>query len=146
MHKEKLIIDANILMSTLITQQGKVAHTFLKLANEYHFVSCQFLYIELFKHKAKILKASKLPENDFLDYLLSILNKIEFISEILIPEVTMKEAREIVAGIDERDANYVALSMHLNAKIWTGDRKLSAGIIPKGFTNIIHTEDFHEPT
>ncbi|MEY4540668.1 MAG: hypothetical protein RLZZ306_2425 [Bacteroidota bacterium] len=144
MSKEKLIVDANILMSTLITQQGKVAHTFLKLAKEYQLVSCQFLYIELFKHKDRILKASKLEENEFLDYLLSVLNNIEFISEILIPEDVIKQAQELVLGIDERDVNYVALSLHLNAPIWTGDRKLSLGLKDKGFTNLVQTSDFNE--
>lgn len=144
MHKEKIIIDANILMSTLITQQGKVAQTFWKVTKEYHLISCQFLYIELFKHKNRILKASKLEENDFLDYLHSILNTIEFISEILIPEEIMKQAQQLVSDIDERDVNYVALSIHFNTPIWTGDRKLSLGLKDKGFTKIIHTEDFHE--
>ena len=144
MPKEKLIVDANILMSTLITQHGKVAHTFLKLAKEYHLVSCQFLYIELFKHKDRILKASKLEENVFLDYLLSVLNNIEFISEILIPEDVMKQAQELVLGIDERDVNYVALSIYLNVPIWTRDRKLSLGLQDKGFTNLVQTSDFFE--
>jgi predicted nucleic acid-binding protein len=144
MSKEKLIVDANILMSTLITQQGRVAHTFLKLAKEYHLVSCQFLYIEFFKHKNRVLKASKLEENEFLDYLLSVLNNIEFISEILIPDDIMKQAQELVLGIDERDVNYVALSIHLNAPIWTGDRKLSLGLKDKGFTNLVQTSDFNE--
>ena len=144
MSKEKLIVDANILMSTLITQQGRVAHTFLKLAKQYHLVSYQFLYIELFKHKDRILKASKLEENEFLDYLLSVLNNIEFISEILIPEDIVKQAQELVSGIDERDVNYVALSIHLNVPIWTGDRKLSLGLKNKGFTNLVQTSDFDE--
>jgi predicted nucleic acid-binding protein len=144
MSKKKLIIDANILMSTLITQQGKVAHTFLKLAQEYNLISCQFLYIELFKHKNKILKASKLEENDFLDYLLSILNRIEFISEVLIPQNVIKQAEELVSGIDKRDIYYVALSLHTNAPIWTGDYKLSSGLKEKGFTNFVQTSDFNE--
>jgi predicted nucleic acid-binding protein len=90
------------------------------------------------------LKASKLEENEFLDYLLSVLNNIEFISEILIPEDIMRQAQELVSDIDERDVNYVALSIHLNAPIWTGDRKLSLGLKDKGFTKLVQTSDFNE--
>lgn len=120
--RQPLVVDANILMSALITQQGKVAVTLLDVSEQFQLISCHFLYIELFKHKEKLVKLSRLPEADFLEYLLGILNRIEFLSESLLPDVCINQARELVADVDPRDVYYVALALHQNARLWTGDR------------------------
>lgn len=139
--KPTVVIDANILMSVLITKQGQVAATFIEAADRYRFISCHFLYVELFRHKEKLIKLSRLPETDFLDYLLGILNRIEFLSESLIPEEILQQARLLVQDIDPRDINYIALSIHTNAPLWTGDRKLVAGLNAKGFDQFRKTAD-----
>jgi len=139
--KPTVIIDANILMSVLITQQGRVAATFIEAADRYRFISCHFLYVELFRHKEKMVRLSKLPETDFLDYLLGVLNRIEFLSELLIPETIHQQARSLVDDIDPRDANYIALAIHTNAPLWTGDRRLVEGLQARGFNQFCTTAD-----
>ena len=144
--KPTIVVDANILMSALITKQGQVAAMLLDAGERYRFVSCHFLYIELFKHKEKLVKLSRLPEADFLDYLLGILNRIEFLSEALMPTDTLEQARLLVQDVDPRDVYYVALTLHQNARpggarLWTGDRKLSDGLQAKGVTFICKTAD-----
>lgn len=66
--KPTIVVDANILMSALITRQGRVAATLIEAADRYRFISCRFLYVELFKHKEKLVKLSRLPEADFWNY------------------------------------------------------------------------------
>ncbi len=134
--KPIIIVDANILMSALITHQGRVANALIESSERYHFVSCHFLYVELFKHKAKMLKASRLAETDFLELLLGLLNRIEFVNESLLSADIISRAKQLVQDIDPRDVYYVALSIHHNAPIWTGDQKLLTGLHAKGFTQI----------
>lgn len=139
--KPPLVVDANILMSALITQQGRVAATLLDAGERYRLISRHFLYVELFKHKEKLVKLSRLTEPDFLDYLLGILNRIEFLSESLLPVALIEQARELVADVDPRDIYYVALALYYDARLWTGDRKLSDGSVAKGVTFLCSTAD-----
>ena len=139
--KPAIVVDANILMSALITQQGRVAATLLDAGERYRLVSRHFLYVELFKHKEKLVKLSRLSEANFLDYLLGILNRIEFLSESLLPIDTLEQARLLVQDVDPRDAYYVALALHQNARLWTGDRKLADGLQAKGVTFLCTTAD-----
>ncbi|MBO0933058.1 PIN domain-containing protein [Fibrella aquatilis] len=139
--KPIIVVDANILMSALITQQGKIAFALLEASERYRLVSCHFLYVELFKHKDKLVKLSGLDEPDFLDFLLGILNRVEFQSESLLPVDVVNKARLLVADIDPRDIYYVALTIHLRARLWTGDRKLAEALQKKGISFLCSTAD-----
>lgn len=139
--KPTLIVDANILMSALITQQGRVAATLIAASERYQFISCHFLYVELFKHKEKLVKLSRLPEADFLELLLGLLNRVEFLNESLLPEEVVQQAHQLVDDIDPRDVYYVALTLHHNTRLWTGDRKLADGLQAKGVSFLCTTAD-----
>lgn len=139
--KPTIVVDANILMSALITQQGRVAATLIEASERYRFISCHFLYIELFKHKEKLVKLSRLPEADFLELLLGLLNRIEFLNESLLPASVVEQARQLVHDVDPRDSHYVALTLHYQARLWTGDRKLSEGLQAKGVTFLCTTAE-----
>lgn len=130
--KPTIVVDANILMSALITQQGRVAATLIEASERYRFISCHFLYVELFKHKEKLVKLSRLPEADFLELLLGFLNRIEFLNESLLTASVVEQARQLVHDVDPRDRDYVALTLHYQARLWTGDRKLLEGLQAKG--------------
>jgi predicted nucleic acid-binding protein len=75
--KPVVVVDANVLMSALITQQGRVALAIVDAAERYRLVSCHFLYVELFKHKEKLVRLSRLSESDFLELLLTLLNRMK---------------------------------------------------------------------
>ena len=104
-------------------------------------LACHFLYVEIFKHKEKLLKLSKLPEKDLLQILYEIVKKVTFINEELIPEQTFEQARQLVADIDPKDAVFIALSLHLDVWLWSGDKQLMRGLRAKGFSKIISTEE-----
>lgn len=69
-----------------------------------------------------------------MELLLGLLNRIEFLNESLLPVTIVEQARELVQDIDPRDVYYGALTLHHNARLWTGDRKLSDGLQAKGAT------------
>ncbi|MDR1739210.1 MAG: hypothetical protein LBR45_00425 [Bacteroidales bacterium] len=49
--------------------------------------------------------------------------------------------KTLVADIDFDDFAFVALSEHLDALLWTGDKKLLNGLQQKGYKCIISTAD-----
>ncbi|MBK7336854.1 MAG: hypothetical protein IPJ00_12085 [Saprospirales bacterium] len=61
----KVVIDTNILVSTLISSDGIVGSFLLKDLQDVEKLSCYYLYVELFDKKEKMLKVSGLAESDF---------------------------------------------------------------------------------
>ena len=103
------------------------------LKEEHHFIAPNFLFTEIFKHKEKILKHSKLSETELLELLNDILSTIQFIHYDFISTESLKKAILLCQDVDMKDMIFVALSIELNAVLWTGDRKLKEGITAKGF-------------
>jgi predicted nucleic acid-binding protein len=131
--KKGLVIDTNKLLSALITPKGKTASQIISLSSKYQLFACHYLYIEIFHHKEKILKLSKLPEPELLELLLGILNRIDFVSEIHIAPSIWLKAESLTSGKDLDDTAHVALAIHLNLPLWSGDEKLKKHLISQNF-------------
>ena len=140
---ERLVIDTNIMMSALITPQGRVGRSILEVAKQSRLMACHHMYVELFHHKEKILKSNKLTESDFLELLLHLLNKCEFVNEERIAPDCWQRADQLVNDIDPKDTPFIALALHLNAPLWTGDRKLADGLRAKNFPLLITTAELN---
>ncbi len=119
----KIVIDSNILFSALLKADAKLAEIILNPSFTIEPYSCYFLYIELFKHKEKILRLSKLEEDDLLDSLYRLIRKIAFINEAVIPNEIREQAQQLTADIDPKDAPFVALAIYTESTLWTGDRR-----------------------
>ena len=68
-------------------------------------------------------------------------SRIFFIEEGLLPDAVVAEARELVADVDFDDFAFVAIANHLDALLWTGDKKLTVGLRQKGYRRIVSTTD-----
>ncbi len=77
-----VIIDSNILISALLKEDN----SFLRLILEYdyQFYICELMVVELFKHKEKIVKASRLSEDEITRYFYNIIRKLNIFKEDLI--------------------------------------------------------------
>jgi predicted nucleic acid-binding protein len=75
----ELIIDANILMSALISTEGKTFD--LIFNNKIKLFAPDYLIDEITKHKELILKKSGLSNSDFDLFLSLVSSKIEIISK-----------------------------------------------------------------
>jgi predicted nucleic acid-binding protein len=137
----KIIIDTNILISTIMSSGGVVGTFLLKDLREIEKFSCYYLYIEIFDKKEKIIKYSKLPEKEVLELLYLVLKNIQFINENQISKSSWEEAKELTKDIDVKDISFVALTIEIGAKLWTGDKKLYKGLRKKGFMDIVNLED-----
>ena len=74
-----LVIDSNLLFSSVIKPEGTIAEIILNPNFELKIYGCYFSYIELFKYKDKMIKASKLSEAELLEVLYHIIKRIDFI-------------------------------------------------------------------
>ena len=126
-----IVVDSNIIFSALLSKNSFFLETLLK--EEYRFVSPNFLFTEIFKHKEKILKHSKLTEPELLELLNNLFSTVQFIPYNFISVQSLQKAIELCTGVDMKDAIFVALSIELNAALWTGDKTLKDGIAAKGF-------------
>ena len=135
----KLVVDTNIIFSALLKKESKELDLLLR-AN-YEFFIPKTLFVELFKHKEKIIQASKLEEDEILELLYSILEKLEVVDDRNIPLKYRKEAYNLTKGIDLTDAIFVALVLFLNAKLWSGDKHLKERLESKGKQIVLTTKD-----
>ena len=64
---------------------------------------------------------------------------IVFVDDILLNDNDINDATELVYDVDPDDALFVALTNHLMANLWTGDKRLFFGLKKKGFSQILTT-------
>ena len=115
----ELIIDANILMSALISANGKTCD--LIFNDRIKLFAPDFLLDELEKHENEILSKSGLSESEFKLFLSLISSRIEFFSYL-----EFKRFISISKKIspDPNDTEYFALALRLSCGIWSNDKKL----------------------
>jgi len=113
---------------------------YLILLNFFEFYSPTFVLEELKNHKEKLLKISGYAEED-LDFLQRILfKKIELIDVQNLQKSIREKSFEITKNVDEFDAPFIALSLELDAPLWTGDKKLINGLKEKGIDWLLKTD------
>jgi len=142
--KPKIIVDTNILFSAILNPDSRIGKIIINSKEYLQFYTCDFLKAELYKHRYKLLKLTRLSarELDELEFLL--VKNIIFINEGLIPEEIILTTEKELAEIDLNDTPFVALAKHLNAKLWTGDKQLALGLEPKRFIEILTTNQLFD--
>ncbi len=135
-----LVVDTNIVFASL---RIKNSLTRERLTNRsYTFYAPKFLFIEIFKHKERILKYSLASEDEVLELLSTVLHSINFINEDFISTSIYMQAYSLCKDIDEKDTPFIAMSLALECKIWTRDEELKNGLRLKGFNDFFDENDF----
>jgi len=83
--------------------------------------------------KEELLAHSKLAETEIYELLHKIFARINFVSEYAVSQKNKLKAHKLCKGVDEDDAPIVALSLELNARLWTNDKRLMRGLKRQGF-------------
>lgn len=134
-----LIVDTNIVFNALISAGSRAANILLNPPVDLRFVSCHFLQIELFKHKERISQLSGLTDDGLIELLYELMSHIEFINEAYIPFACWQDANRLLADIDPNDTPFLALAIHLGADLWTGDRRMTDGLLARGYGRLVST-------
>jgi len=140
----KIIVDTNIVFSALLNTDSHIASILFNPTTSGSFYSLDYLIHEIENRRDKLVKYSKLTESQLAVAMTSVYGRISFISTDLISPTNWKKAYRLCHDIDEDDTPFLALTLHLDGILWTGDRKLSEGLSQKGFTELTSTEPISE--
>ena len=125
----ELIIDANIVISALISWNGKTRD--LIFVKDFSLFTPEYLLEEIEKYKNEIIIKSNLNEESFKLAMSLIFSKIRLIPfsefELLIPK-----AKNICP--DPNDEEYFALALSRNTSLWSNDKALKQQSVIKVFT------------
>ncbi len=127
----KIVIDTNIIFSILRT--GSTHKIKVLFDSFYEIYAPQFIMVELFHHKERIISNAKISESDVYELLDNVLQRIRFINNDFISNQSYFRAFNYCKNVDEKDIPFVALAIELQCELWTNDDKLKLGLEAKGF-------------
>lgn len=131
-----VVVDTNIIFSSLLSHKTFMAEVLLN--KNIQFISPNFLFIEIFKHKEKILKYSKLSEDELLELFNLLLSNIQFISSSALSSSAIQKAIDFCKNIDMKDVPFISLCVEYEALLWSGDNKLKISLSQNNFNNFFN--------
>ncbi|HQA76302.1 MAG TPA: PIN domain-containing protein [Salinivirgaceae bacterium] len=142
----RIVVDTNIIFSAILNTNNKIGQILLQPKSKLNFYATEQLRAEIKEHKAKIRKISGLSESE-LDRVIELITKnIRFINVKLISKESYQFAEQLTHDVDIDDTEFVALTEHLKAKLWSGDKELQKGLNKKNWNKFISTEELIERT
>lgn len=120
------VVDTNIIFSAL-SKKDSYYGDFL-LNNSFNWFSPSFLFVELFRHKERIIKSSKLSPAELYEHLDLLISSINFVSANKISTKSFYYAYNICKDADIKDISYIALAIELNAGLWTDDEPIKKAV------------------
>jgi len=82
----KIIIDTNIVFSAILNSNSHIGKILLNSKEHFQFFSCNYLQVEIHRHRNKLLKLTRLTEDHLSELESLVTKKITFIDERLIPK------------------------------------------------------------
>jgi predicted nucleic acid-binding protein len=134
-----IIIDANIVFSAVLNVNGQISDLLLN-SSVFTFIAPEFLRHEIHSHYDKLMKMSHLPLSSIREAEYHVCRTITFMSEDTVLPVNWQFAVNLVSDIDEKDIVYVAFAKQFNGFLWTGDKRLTRGLLGKNFRKVIATD------
>lgn len=131
MISNSVVIDTNLIFSALVPKASQIREILFE--SNIIFYSPNILISEIYKHKEKLLKSSKLTDSEFYLYFNGIIERIKFIPTDFISIESRQKAYDLCHDVDVKDTPFIALSIELAIPLWTGDKKLKDGLKQKGF-------------
>ncbi len=137
----KIIVDTNIVFSAILNSGSRIGKILLHSKGHFQFFSSNYLRVEIHKHHNKLLKFTNLTKSELTELETLVTLNITFIDERLLPQKLLIETETLLKLVDPNDTPFVALTKHLEGKLWTGDMKLYNGLKAKRFKDIITTAE-----
>ena len=133
----KVIVDSNIIFSALLKSPNRYCDTICLSNDEYY--TPKFMFLEIFKYKERIVRQSRMTEEEVLEMLYRLLLNLRFFDENLISTRNFLRAFQLVKDTDRNDLVFVALTFEIDGKLWSSDLELKNGLRLGGF------DSFYEP-
>jgi predicted nucleic acid-binding protein len=137
----KIVIDTNIIFSALLKTNTTFGQIIFNSDSIFEFYSPQYMRTEVRRHWDKLLKISKLTDQQLDESFYTLLTKITLINEEIISQKIWVDSEKLVNGVDLDDIDFVALTKHLKGKLWTGDKVLRDGLRSRDFKNVMTTQE-----
>ena len=137
----KIVVDTNIVFSALLNSNSRIGKILLNSKAHFQFYTCYYLRTELQKHRNRLLKLTNLAEANLTELETLITQPITFIDERLLSQDLLLTTEVLLKSIDPNDTPFVALTTHLEGKLWTGDMQLYNGLKAKRFFDVITTAE-----
>jgi len=139
----KVVIDTNIIFSAIISPNNKIAELILKSKNVFNYFAPNQLSEELNEHENKALQLTGYSRQEYSEIKNGLLSRIQIISDILISPSALLRAEELLKDVDPDDTVFLALALDMDARLWTGDAKLSKGLKNKDIYNTVSTNELY---
>jgi putative PIN family toxin of toxin-antitoxin system len=134
----RVVVDSNIIFSALLLKNSRLRE--LLFRKNHRFYCPNYVFVEIFKYKEKIIKYSQLNEIELYEYLNKILENIKSIKKEVISKENRLAAFNLCEDVDEKDAPFIALAIEVDAFMWTGDKTLKRALGKKGFDRFTDLE------
>lgn len=82
----KIIVDTNIIFSAILNSNSRIGKILLNSKEHFQFFTCNYLKVEIQRHRNKLLKITKLKEYEIKELEELVTQKITFIDVRLIPQ------------------------------------------------------------
>lgn len=137
------VLDSNIIFSSLLNLSSPIGKFIITSNSEkIKFYAPEFLTIEIENQLPKLIKISGMTEIEIRKLLQLVYEKIEFISDQIIPFQFYAKALRFVKDVDIDDIVFVALNDYLDSSLlWTGDKALYMALKSKGYKKVIIFEN-----
>lgn len=139
-----IVVDTNIVFSGILNPNGIIADLLINSDKTFNFYAPIFILEELANHHQKMKKISGLSDDDISFLKRVILKNINLIDEQYIKEENWILAKELTQDIDEFDIPFIALCIELQTSLWTGDKKLTKGLLKKNIDWVLNTQNLIE--
>lgn len=140
----KLIVDSNIIFSAILNVNSRIGQILLTYDNVYNFYAPKYVRDEIWTHQQKLKKIAKLDDDEFLEVYELIVKNITILDHSIAGKSNYIKAFELCKDIDLDDIPFVAFSLYLKCKLWTGDKKLIKGLKKRNFNKIVTTSDLFD--
>jgi len=140
----RIVVDTNIAFSAILNTESKIGTILLKPRTKLNFYSTFQLNNEIDEHKDKILKLSSYSVTEMERIIQLVTQKIRFIDPVFIKKTYLQMAEDLTKDIDIDDTEFVALTEQINGYLWSGDKKLRAGLVRKGWDKFVNIDQLYE--
>jgi predicted nucleic acid-binding protein len=136
----KIIVDSNVVVSAILNKHSRIGELLIFGRRQFEFFAPTLVKSEIEQHQLRLIKISKLSEDDFERVREELFECLTFVQEEEIPYSYWHQSLPIVREVDMDDIAFVALAAYLDGRLWTGDKRLLAAMEQKGYTYGVSTQ------